>query len=145
MANILEKLPAPPLPREFFSFLLAWLFSKKCDQNMYYGLEISEKIEIKHVFRPKTFFPLSNTFQTSCHSAFKINHRFECNYKWLIYLLTFNKCKKQCTGQTKDHFRSRWNKSLKVEVLIEENSISKNICASILKVKIIQVSVTTFL
>lgn len=103
---------------------------------MFYGLEISEKIEIKHVFRPKTFFPLSNTLQTSCHSVFKINHRFECNYKWLIYLLTFNKCKKQCTSQTKDHFRSRWNKSLKVEVLIEENSISKNICANILKVKI---------
>ena len=41
---------------------------------------------------------------------FEINHRFGCTYdKCLVYLMGCNKCKKQYTGQTRDHFRSRWN------------------------------------
>ena len=40
---------------------------------------------------------------------FKLNHRFDCNDKCLVYLMTYNKCKKQYTGQTTDHFRSRRN------------------------------------
>ena len=39
----------------------------------------------------------------------KINHRLECNDKFLVYLLTCNKCKKHYTGQTTDNFRGRWN------------------------------------
>ena len=37
-----------------------------------------------------------------------INHRFACNNKCLVHLLTCNKCKMQYVGQTIDQFRSRW-------------------------------------
>ena len=40
---------------------------------------------------------------------FKINHRFDCNEKCLIYLITCNRCLKQYLGQTVDEFRQRWN------------------------------------
>ena len=38
----------------------------------------------------------------------KINHCFDCIEKCLVYLTTYNKCKKQNTGQTTGHFSSRW-------------------------------------
>lgn len=41
--------------------------------------------------------------------TYKINHRFDCDEKCLIYLLTCNHCRKQYTGQTVDNFRFRWN------------------------------------
>ena len=37
-----------------------------------YGLKISEKIEIEHVFQSKAFFHLSSNLHTSCLSAFKL-------------------------------------------------------------------------
>ena len=40
---------------------------------------------------------------------YKINHKFDCMEKCLIYLLTCNKCRKQYVGQTVDTFRYRWN------------------------------------
>ena len=40
---------------------------------------------------------------------FKINHRFDCNEKCLIYLISRNRCLKQYVGQTVDEFRHRWN------------------------------------
>ena len=44
--------------------------------------------------------------------TYKTNDRLDCNDKCLVYLLTCNKCKKkQCTGQTTDNFRGRWNNS----------------------------------
>ena len=42
-------------------------------------------------------------------SAYKINHKFNCNSKSLIYSLTCKTCGKQYTGKTVDKFRSRWN------------------------------------
>ena len=52
----------------------------------------------------------TNTFTNSVTGeTYKINHRFDCNDKCLVYLLTCNKCKKQYTGQTTDNFRGRWN------------------------------------
>ena len=41
--------------------------------------------------------------------TYKINHKFDCMEKCLIYLRTCNKCRKQCVGQTVDTFRYRWN------------------------------------
>ena len=41
--------------------------------------------------------------------TYKINHKFECMEKCLIYLLTCKKCRKQYVGQTVDTFRYRWN------------------------------------
>ena len=38
-----------------------------------------------------------------------INHKFNCNGKCLVYLLTCNCCKKEYVGQTVDEFRFRWN------------------------------------
>ena len=40
---------------------------------------------------------------------YKINHSFNCNEKYLIYLLTCKVCLKQYVGQTVDEFRLRWN------------------------------------
>ena len=52
----------------------------------------------------------TNTFTCSNDgTSYKINHRFDCNEKCLIYLLTCKKCYKQYVGQTVDTFRSRWN------------------------------------
>ena len=52
----------------------------------------------------------TDTFtSTVTGETFKINHRFDCNDKCLVYLMTCNKCKKQCTGQTTDQFCSKWN------------------------------------
>ena len=38
---------------------------------------------------------------------FKINHRFDCKGRCLIYLITCNECLKQYVGQTVDEFRHR--------------------------------------
>ena len=40
---------------------------------------------------------------------FIINHKFDCNTRYLVYLLTCCKHKIQYVGQTVDKFRSRWN------------------------------------
>ena len=42
-------------------------------------------------------------------SSYKINYSFDCNEKFLIYLLTCNCCQKQYVGQTVDIFRNGWN------------------------------------
>ena len=41
--------------------------------------------------------------------AYKINHRFTCSNKCLVYLLSCKICGMQYNGQTKDEFRYRWN------------------------------------
>ena len=41
--------------------------------------------------------------------SFKINHKFNCDDRCLIDLLTCNQCRKQYVGQTVDSFRFRWN------------------------------------
>ena len=38
-----------------------------------------------------------------------INHKFNCNGKCLVYLLTCNCCKRQYKGQPVDGFHFRWN------------------------------------
>ena len=42
-------------------------------------------------------------------TTYKINHKFDCNEKCLVYLITCSKCLKQYVGQTVAMFRSRWN------------------------------------
>ena len=52
----------------------------------------------------------TDTFtSTATGEIFKINHKFNCDDKCLIYLLTCNQCRKQYVGQTVDSFRFRWN------------------------------------
>ena len=45
---------------------------------------------------------------TDTFSSF-VNHNFNCNSKYLIYLLSCKACGKQYTDKTVDKFRSRWN------------------------------------
>ena len=40
---------------------------------------------------------------------FKVNHKFNCDDKCLIYLLTCSQCRKQYVGQNVDSFCFRWN------------------------------------
>ena len=52
----------------------------------------------------------TDTFTSSViRETYKINHRLDCNDKFLEYLLTCNKCKKKYTGQTTDNFCGRCN------------------------------------
>ena len=52
----------------------------------------------------------TSTFNsTVTGKTYIINHRFDCNERCLVYLLTCNECKMQYFGQTIDQFRSRWN------------------------------------
>ena len=52
----------------------------------------------------------TDTFtSTVSGESFKINHKFNCGDRCLIYLLTCNQCRKQHVGQTIDSFRFRWN------------------------------------
>ena len=46
---------------------------------------------------------------TATGESFKINHKFNCDDKCLIYLLTCNQCRKQYVGQAVDSFHFRWN------------------------------------
>ena len=43
------------------------------------------------------------------HETYKINHKFNCNSRSLIYLLTCKQCSKQYISQTIDDFRFKWN------------------------------------
>ena len=52
----------------------------------------------------------TDTFQSFVDKkVYKINHRFTCSDKCLVYLLSCKVCKWQYTGQTVDEFRYRWN------------------------------------
>ena len=43
----------------------------------------------------------TNTFTCSNDkTTYKINHKFDCDKKCLVYLITCNKCLKQYVGQT---------------------------------------------
>ena len=54
----------------------------------------------------------TDTFtSTATGETFKINHRFDCNDKCLVYLITWNKYKKQYNGRTTDQFRGRWRRT----------------------------------
>ena len=52
----------------------------------------------------------SNNFSSSVdNKEYVINHSFNFNDKFIIYLLTCNKCEMQYVGKTVDDFRLRWN------------------------------------
>ena len=46
---------------------------------------------------------------TVTHPSYKINHSFDCNDEYLIYLLGCKTCLKQYVGSTTDGFRYHWN------------------------------------
>ena len=51
----------------------------------------------------------STLTSTVTGETFIINHKFDCNARCLVYLLTCRKCEIQHVGQTVDQFRSIWN------------------------------------
>ena len=52
----------------------------------------------------------TDTFtSTATGESFKINHKFNCDGKYLIYLLTCNQYRKQYVGQMAHSFCFRWN------------------------------------
>ena len=57
----------------------------------------------KNVLETDTFTCIND------QTTYKINRKFDCNERCLVYLITCNKCLKQYVGQTVDMFRSRWN------------------------------------
>lgn len=62
-----------------------------------------------------TFQLCQNVIEIDCFANIstgktcKINSRFNCSDKYLIYLLTCQTCTKKYVGQTVDNFRNRWN------------------------------------
>ena len=57
-----------------------------------------------------TSIEVTDTFSNfATKSTYNLNHKFNCNSKCLLYLLSFKTCGKQYTGKTVDKFRSRWN------------------------------------
>ena len=64
---------------------------------------MKKKINMKNV---KEYVKKVNIYSGE---SFKINHKFNCYDRCLIYLLTCNQCRKQYVGQTVDSFRFRWN------------------------------------
>ena len=50
----------------------------------------------------------TSTFTSTVTGETFINHKFDCNARCLVSLLT-RKCKIQYVGQTVDQYRSRWN------------------------------------
>ena len=69
--------------------------SSECDKKRYEGCDVISE---------------TDTFSsTVTEESFKINHKFNCNNKCLVYLATCNICNKQYTGQNTYSFRSRWN------------------------------------
>ena len=48
-------------------------------------------------------------FELVTHTSYQINHNFDCNAKFLIYLLTCKACPNQYVGSTKYCFRYNWN------------------------------------
>ena len=57
-----------------------------------------------------TSIKVTDTFSSFVtKSAYKINHDFNCNNKYLICLLSCKIYGKQYTGKTVDKFRRRWN------------------------------------
>ena len=69
--------------------------SRKCNKNRYQVCKNVIEIETFQSFVDK--------------KVYKINHRFTCSDKGLVYLLSCKVCGVQYNGQTKDEFRYRWN------------------------------------
>ena len=72
---------------------------------------------------------------TVTHPSYKINHSFDCNDEYLIYLLGCKTCLKQYVGSTTDGFRYHWNnykcndrKYARGEACLEEHLFEHFIC-----------------
>ena len=73
-------------------------------------------------------------------TTYKINHKFDCIEKCLVYLIMCNKCSKQYVVQTVNMFRSQWN-TIKIilENLIEGKTVCKITFTNFFSYQVIQV------
>ena len=88
----------------------------------------------------------TDTFtSTRTGESFKINHKLNCDDNCLIYLLTCKCCGEQYVGETTDEFRLRWNNyKSNHRKMYRMKYVYKNICLSILKVKVIAIFLEKF-
>ena len=92
-------------PRPMVSFLSAWkLISYLIRAKLYHLERTVGSCQVCNYITEADSFTCSND-----QLSFKINHRFDCNEKCLIYLITCHRCLKQYVGQTVDEFRHRLN------------------------------------
>ena len=75
----------------------------------------------------------TDTFTSAVtRETFKISHRFDCDKKCLVYLMTCTAVKTNALVKLQITFVvDGTTPRLKIEVLIEENSVCKNICTNI--------------
>ena len=91
----------------------------------------------------------TSTFaSTVTGETYIINHKFNCNDKWLVYLLTCNCCKNQYVGQTVDesrfrwgNYKSNWKKHQRGEICMQQH-LHEHFCSSNQSCFISDVSVT---
>ena len=88
----------------------------------------------------------TDTFtSTATVESFNINHKLNCNDNCLIYLLTCKCCGKQYVEETTDEFRLNGTiTKAMIGKMHGMNHARKNICFSILKVKLIVVFLEMF-
>ena len=70
---------------------------------------------------------VTDTFDSfTTKKSYKINHKFDCNDKCLIYLFSCRTCRTQYAGNTTDRFRYSWD-NYKMEARKAENGDMENI------------------
>ena len=75
----------------------------------------------------------TDTFtSTVTKKTYKINHKFDCSDKCLIYLLTCKKCLIQYVGKTADEFRYRF-----LETMISISHVCRDIYMNITQALVI--------
>ena len=99
-------------PPPFVSFRAGFSFRKHLVRAKVYPLLPECGSSGCHKSRYRTCLNLSNTdgfpsFVTK--ESFKINHKFDCDSKCIIYLFSCKACGLQYVGSTVERFRFRWN------------------------------------
>ena len=121
-------------PRPMVSFLSAWkLISYLIRAKLYHLERTVGSCQVCNCITEADSFTCSND-----QLSFKINHRFDCNEKCLIYLIMCNRCLKQYVCQTVAEFRHRTVIRITQESLKEENTACKDTCMSILIYQVTQ-------
>ena len=82
-----------------------------------------------------------NSFTTK--KSYKINHKFDCNDKRLIYLFSYRTYGKQYKDKTTDRFRYRWN-NYKMEERQAENGDMENVKQNFLQSHLLQMITKVF-
>ena len=72
-------------------------------------------------------------------TTYKIYHKFDCNEKCLVCLITCNKCLKQYIGQTADIFRSQWTNYKDNSGIFDRGRLRKSTFTNIFSYQVIQV------